>query len=252
MGAIKIINNTVEIFKDRKAMGQAAGKQAEQFIVKCLEKKKEIRVIFAAAPSQNEILKYLVSSKVIDWKRVIAFHMDEYIGVTPDMPQSFSYFLREHIFEKVPLGKVHYIRGDADVAEECKRYAALLKKAPIDVLLAGIGENGHLAFNDPPVADFKDPEIVKPVTLEKACREQQVRDGCFPTLEKVPKRAFTITIPFMMSAAYVVCTVPGPAKTQAVGKTLKGPISEKCPASILRLHPECRFFLDQESGKEIM
>ena len=252
MGVIKGINTTVEIFKDRKTMGQAAGKQAEEYIVKCLERKKEVRVIFAAAPSQNEILNYLASSKNIDWKRVIAFHMDEYIGLTQDTPQSFSYFLREKIFGKVPFGKVNYIQGDADVAEECKRYTALLKKGPIDLLLAGIGENGHLAFNDPPVADFKDPEIIKPVTLEKACRVQQVNDGCFPTLEKVPKRAFTLTIPFMMSAAYVVCTVPGPAKTQAVEKTLKGPISEKCPASILRLHRECRFFFDKESGKEII
>ena len=252
MSVVKEVSTKVEIFKNRKAMGQAAGRKAEEYIVKCLERKKEVRVIFAAAPSQNEKLEYLASSKIIDWKRVTAFHMDEYIGLSGDSPQSFGYFLRKKIFEKVPLGKIHYMQGTADEAEECKRYAALLTKAPIDVLLCGIGENGHLAFNDPPVANFQDPEVVKTVLLEKACRTQQVSDGCFPSLDKVPKRALTMTIPIMMSATYAVCTVPGPTKTQAVERTLKGPISVKCPASILRLHRECHFFLDPESGKELL
>ena len=249
MSIIRKVSTVVEVFKDRKTMGLAAGRQAEEYIVKCLGRKKEVRIAFAAAPSQNEVLKYLVSSRLIDWKRVNAFHLDEYVGLAPDAPRSFCFFLKNNIFGKVPMGKINYIRGDADEKEECKRYTALLAKAPLDVLLCGIGENGHLAFNDPPVANFQDPELVKTVVLEKACRVQQVKDGCFPSLDKVPKRAITLTIPAMMSAAFVVCTVPGPTKTLAVENTLKGPITVKCPASILRLHPECRIFLDAESGK---
>ena len=251
MNAIKQMTAVVEIHKDRKAMGKAAGRQAQEYIAKCLDRKKEIRIIFGAAPSQNEMLKYLASRKTIDWTRITAFHMDEYIGLPEDAPQSFGNFLRERIFDKVPFKKVHYIRGNADEAEECRRYAALLAEAPIDILLCGIGENGHIAFNDPPVADFKDPVLVKPVTLDKACRLQQVRDGCFPLLNKVPRRAFTLTVPALMNTEYAICTVPGKYKARAVQAALKGPVSEKCPASILRLHRECRFFLDADSGKEL-
>ena len=252
MGAIGKMSAAIEIYKTRKDMGKAAGKQAEKFIAECLEKKKEVRVIFAAAPSQNEMLEYLVSSKIVDWSRVIAFHMDEYLGLPEGAPQNFSYFLRKKVFEKIPLGKIHYINGKADEAAECRRYSALLSKAPLDVMLCGIGENGHLAFNDPPVANFKDPALVKPVILDKACRTQQVRDGCFPSIDKVPKRALTLTIPILMNTTYAVCTVPGAPKAQAVENALKGPISEKCPASILRLHRECRFFLDADSGKGLI
>ena len=252
MSAIKKISSTVEIFKTRKEMGQAAGKQAEGFILKCLDKKKAIRVIFAAAPSQNEMIKYLVSGKKIDWSRVTAFHMDEYIGLPEDAPQNFGNYLKKRIFKKLPFKTVHYLQGNANEKAECLRYSALLSMAPIDVLLCGIGENGHIAFNDPPVANFKDKVMVKPVNLEKACRFQQVREGSFPSLDKVPKRAFTLTIPVLMSATYAVCTVPGANKAEAVQNTLKGPISEKCPASILRMHRNCHFFLDRESAKGLM
>jgi glucosamine-6-phosphate deaminase len=246
-----VIGTSVEVFKNRRLMGEAAGRKAEEHILKCLETKKEVRVIFAAAPSQNEVLAYLAASSAIDWKRVIAFHMDEYISIPGDAPQGFGNFLRERLFEKVPLKKVHYINGNADPEEECRRYGGLVAGRPADVLLCGIGENGHIAFNDPPAADFKDPLPLKPVVLEKACREQQVHDGCFPSLAKVPKRAFTLTIPVLMGAASVVCTVPGPNKAQAVGRALKGPVSVKCPASILRMHRQCAFFLDAQSGREL-
>jgi glucosamine-6-phosphate deaminase len=255
MGRLKmgtVINTSVEIFKTRRAMGAAAGQKAEELLLTCLEKKREVRVIFAAAPSQNEILAYLAACKTIDWKRVTAFHMDEYIGLPGNAPQGFGNFLRERLFEKVPLKKVHYIDGGAEPEEECRRYGGLLAKAPIDVLLCGIGENGHIAFNDPSVADFEDPLPVKVVSLEKTCRNQQVHDGCFDSLAKVPKQAFTLTIPTLMGATYAVCTVPGPSKAQAVGRTLKGPVSAKCPASILRLHRRCSFFLDIQSGKELL
>ncbi|MDR0584296.1 MAG: glucosamine-6-phosphate deaminase [Treponema sp.] len=246
-----VIGTTVEVFKNRLLMGKAAGRKAEECILKCLEMKKDVRVIFAAAPSQNEMLSYLAASAAIDWKRITAFHMDEYIGLPRDMPQGFGNFLRERLFEKVPLKKVHYIDGSADPEAECERYGKLVTQRPVDVLLCGIGENGHIAFNDPPVADFADPLPVKVVTLERACRNQQVHDGCFASLDRVPKRAFTLTIPVLLSADYAVCTVPGVAKAQAVRHALRGPVSEKCPASILRLHRHCAFFLDAESGKAI-
>ena len=246
-----VIGTTVEIFKNRLLMGEAAGRKAEECILKCLEMKKDVRVIFAAAPSQNEMLSYLAASAAIDWKRITAFHMDEYTGLPQDMPQGFGNFLRERLFEKVPLKKVHYIDGSADPEAECVRYGKLVTQRPVDVLLCGIGENGHIAFNDPSAADFADPLPVKTVTLERACRNQQVHDGCFASLALVPKRAFTLTIPVLLSAAYAVCTVPGAAKAKAVRQALRGPVSEKCPASILRLHRHCAFFLDAESGKAI-
>jgi glucosamine-6-phosphate deaminase len=246
-----VIGTSVEIFKNRRLMGEAAGRKAEEMILKCLETKKEARVIFAAAPSQNEMLAYLAASSLIDWKRVTAFHMDEYTGLSQDAPQGFGNFLRERLFERVPLKKVYYINGEAPPEEECGRYGGLVTGKPVDILLCGIGENGHIAFNDPPSADFRDPLPMKLVTLDRACRNQQVHDGCFPSLSRVPRTAFTLTIPALMSAASVVCTVPGAAKAGAVGRALKGPLSVKCPASILRMHRNCSFFLDAQSGKEI-
>jgi glucosamine-6-phosphate deaminase len=246
---IKRIGASVEIHRDRKIMGKAAGQKAESFIIECLKKKKEVRIIAAAAPSQNEILRYLASSKCIDWSRVTAFHMDEYIGLSEDAPQGFGNFLRRMLFEQVSFKKVHYLRGNEVPAEVCARYTDLLKKAPVDVLLCGIGENGHLAFNDPPVANFSDPFWVKTVNLDSVCRNQQVHDGCFDSLKKVPKQAFTLTLPVLMSASHVVCTIPGAAKAAAATRMILGPVETKCPASILRLHPSCAIFMDTESGK---
>ena len=244
---------SVEIYKTRKAMGEAAGKKAEELIVQFLKLKKEVRIIAASAPSQNEIIAYLAKSKLIDWSRVTAFHMDEYIGISEDAPQGFGKWLRDRLFGKVPIKAVHYLNPKAaDPAKECARYTALLKKAPIDILLGGIGETGHLAFNDPPVADFNDPLTVKVINIDVASRNQQVHDGCFPALKDVPKKAFTLTIPILQSAASVVYTVPKATKAAAVGKMFKGPIDKKCPASILRCHPECYLFLDADSGKELL
>jgi len=250
-GLSRKISFQAEIYGSRKAMGEAAGKKAEELILQCLKEKKEIRIIAGSAPSQNEILAYLAKSKAIDWRRITSFHMDEYIGLQEDAPQGFGNYLRARLFSKVPIKKVHYLEGGAAPAKECERYATLLKKAPIDVLLCGIGENGHLAFNDPPVADFNDPLLVKVVNLDSVCRNQQVHDGCFASLKDVPKQALTLTIPVLMNAAHAVCTVPGPTKAAAAGRMLKGPVETKCPASILRFHPDCHVFLDAESGKEL-
>ena len=254
MGSVmRKIGFSAEIHKTRKAMGEAAGKKAEELIVQCLKKKKEVRIIAASAPSQNEIVAYLAKSKLIDWHRVTAFHMDEYIGINENAPQAFGKWLKDRLFGKVPLKEVHYLNpGAADPAKECERYTALLKKAPIDVLLGGIGETGHLAFNDPPVADFNDPLTVKVINIEVTSRNQQVHEGCFPALKDVPKKAYTLTIPILQSAASLVYTVPKATKAAAIGKMFKGPIDKKCPASILRCHQECYLFLDADSGKELL
>ena len=246
------IGFSVEVHKTRKAMGEAAGKKAEELLVNYLKLKKEVRIIAASAPSQNEILAYLVKSKAIDWKRVTAFHMDEYIGIKDDAPQNFGYWLKERLFSQVPVKNVYYLQSNADPEKECARYTALLKKAPIDLLLGGIGENGHLAFNDPPVADFNDPKTVKVINVDIVSRNQQVHDGCFAALKDVPKKAFTLTIPILQSASSAVYTVPKDTKAAAVGRMLKGPMDVKCPATILRYHPDCYVFLDADSGKELL
>jgi len=243
---------SVEIHKTRKAMGEAAGKKAEELLVKYLKQKKEVRIIAASAPSQNETIAYLVKSKLIDWSRITAFHMDEYIGIKDDAPQNFGNWLKERLFSKVPIKKVHYLQSGADPEKECARYTALLKKAPIDLLLGGIGENGHLAFNDPPVADFNDPKTVKVISVDIVSRNQQVHDGCFKALKDVPKKAFTLTIPILQSATSVVYTVPKDTKATAVGRMFKGPVDIKCPASILRYHSDCYIFLDADSGRELL
>lgn len=239
----------VWIFDTREEMGKAAGISAEKAILEAIAKKGEARVIFAAAPSQNEILATLVESKVIDWSKVVAFHMDEYMGLAPNATQRFSQFLQRGIFEKLPFKKIHLLSG---TMEDCAAYEALLKEAAIDLVCLGIGENGHLAFNDPPVADFSDPVWVKPVELDSICRTQQVNDGCFESIEKVPTHAVTLTIPALLSAEKMVCVVPGPTKSQAVRATLEGEVSVSCPASILRRHPQSELYLDREAYQDVV
>lgn len=204
-------------------------------------------MVFAAAPSQNEFLEALVEDKDIDWSRITAFHMDEYIGLEEDAPQRFSQFLKERLFDLVKPGELHLIQSSNGAEEECRRYAELLNKAPIDIICLGIGENGHIAFNDPPVADFNDPHTMKPVELDDACRQQQVNDGCFPSFDDVPTHALTLTIPTMMSASHLFCIVPGTTKREAVMHTLNGPITTDCPASVLRNHPDCTLYVDTDS-----
>ncbi|QTQ11340.1 6-phosphogluconolactonase [Treponema parvum] len=246
-------NFNVEIFPSRDEMGKAAGKCAERMFINAIKQKNSgiVRAIFAAAPSQNEILAFLAKSKKIDWSKVEAFHMDEYVGLPADAPQGFGNFLDAHIFLKVPFAKVHYLRPAGNPEKNIKAYAAELKKAPIDICLMGIGENGHIAFNDPAVADFHDGETVKIVELDNTCRNQQVHDGCFKQLSDVPKQAVTLTVPTLFKSEHIVCTVPASAKAKAVKATILGPCSEKCPASILRLHPDANMFLDAESGKYV-
>ncbi|WP_408008525.1 glucosamine-6-phosphate deaminase [Pseudalkalibacillus sp. A8] len=243
----KVDHLEVKTFADRKALGDNAGRQIAEKIKDLLQQKDEIRMVFAAAPSQNEVLSYLAQDKRIDWSRIVAFHMDEYIGLEESAPQTFSRFLSEKLFDLVKPKEVHLINGDNESEHECRRYASLFNEKPIDIVCLGIGENGHLAFNDPPVADFEDEETVKTVTLDEACRQQQVNDGCFSSIDEVPEKAITLTIPALLSGEFLYCVVPGKTKANAVQHVLTGPITTNWPASILRDHPNCTLYLDKDS-----
>ena len=220
------------------------------FLYRCfLLKKDTINVIFAAAPSQNDVLKSLVEDKDIEWNRINAFHMDEYIGLDKSAPQGFGNFLRAHIFDRVPFKSVNCIDCSAkDPEAEAKRYAKILEENPTDVVVLGIGENGHIAFNDPPVADFNDKVLVKTVKLDEICRMQQVNDGCFAKIEDVPTHALTLTVPALVKAPHLFCIVPAPTKAWAVKETLTGAIDEHCPASVLRLQDDANLYLDLDSA----
>jgi glucosamine-6-phosphate deaminase len=237
----------VKVYADRRALGAAAGTDVAAKMQELQTGGRNLRIIFAAAPSQNEMLDTLVAANGIDWSRVTAFHMDEYIGLAANAPQRFGTYLRQRIFDRVKPGRVHLIDSGNSIDEECRRYGALLREAPIDIVCLGIGENGHIAFNDPPVADFDDPQTIKPVALDDACRQQQVNDGCFPSFAAVPTHAVTLTIPTLTGGAHLFCMVPGPTKRQAVERTLKGDISTECPSTILRQHADCTLYVDKES-----
>ncbi|MBQ8815706.1 MAG: glucosamine-6-phosphate deaminase [Lachnospiraceae bacterium] len=238
----------VKIMPNRTEMGEVAAADIHAKIKELLAVKEEINIIFAAAPSQNDVLQSLVDSD-IEWNRVNAFHMDEYIGLDKSAPQGFGNFLNEHIFGKAPFKSVNYIDCEAaDPEQECERYAKLLEENPADIIIMGIGENGHIAFNDPWVADFKDTKKVKTVLLDEVCRQQQVNDGCFKELSQVPKQAITLTCPVFNEAPQLFCIVPAPTKAQAVKRTLCGAINEECPATILREHEAAVLYLDADSS----
>lgn len=241
----------VKIYDTRAEMGCCAADDIAEAIRGVLARKDVCNMIFAAAPSQNEMLAALIAQPDIDWSRVNAFHMDEYIGLAPDAPQGFANFLRAALFDRVPFRSVNCLDGMAatrDAEGECARYTALLRACPVDITCMGIGENGHIAFNDPPVADFDDPVLVKRVALDEVCRNQQVHDGCFAALDEVPTHALTLTVPALMHAAQVFCVVPAATKAEAVRRTLLGEISTACPASIMRRHPAATLYLDPDSA----
>lgn len=243
----------VRIYRNRKEMGEAAAGKAANTLRSLLARQERAGVVFAAAPSQNEFLDALCACGEIDWSRVDAFHMDEYIGLPQDAPQGFGNFLRRHIFSRLPFGSVHYLNGGAaDPEEECEAYAALLEKAKPDVVFMGIGENGHIAFNDPAFAKFNDPKTVKTVTLDDVCRRQQVHDGCFADLESVPRRALTLTVPALTAPEHVFCMVPAASKANAVMRAVTGAVTEECPASILRKKAGAVLFLDRDSGAGLL
>ena len=248
----KVEKLNVSVYHSREGLGAAAAKDACARINAAIAARGCANVIFAAAPSQNELLENMLKENV-DWSKVRAFHQDEYVGIDASEPAGFGNFLDRAIWDKVKFMEVHYLLCDADKAEaKCEEYAQLLKKYPVDVILLGIGENGHLAFNDPAVADFNDPKVVKIVELDDVCRQQQVNDGCFPTLNDVPKQAMSLTMSFIMSVPNAICVVPTDRKANAVYGATRGPVTTACPASILRQHKNAGLYLDKAAASKIL
>ena len=240
----------IKKYTTRQEMGAGAAADAEKVIAQIIQEKGHINMIFAAAPSQNEMLQNLLRSEKIDWSKVNAMHMDEYVGLPEGSAQSFGTYLNDHIFCHKQFKSIHYIHGAApDAAAECARYTQILRQYPVDVVCLGIGENGHIAFNDPWVAEFQDQEAVKVVQLDEMCRNQQVNDGCFPSIDDVPTHAITLTIPSLMAAKHMFCVVPAATKAEAVKNTVHGPITQDCPASILRTHSSAVLYCDADSGR---
>ncbi len=241
----------VKIYSGRPELGAAAAEILTAKISELLKTKEYINIIFASAPSQNEFLAELLH-KNIEWNRINAFHMDEYIGLHPDASQGFGNFLKDRLFTKVNCREVNYLNGNAtDPQDECKRYSDLLIKYPTDIVCLGIGENTHLAFNDPHVADFNDPLIVKVVDLDQDCRSQQVNDGCFATIDDVPTHALTITMPALFKSTFAYAIVPGKFKANAIYHTLNSDISELYPSTILRRHDHAVLFIDEDSASKL-
>ncbi len=242
----------VEIHPDRATMGRAAAQRAAAILRKALANQGRARIIVASAPSQQELIASLTSIPDLDWSRITVFHMDEYAGLPAGHPATFRAWQQEHLLSRVQPACFHGIRGESgDLDSEILRYATLLQEEPVDLVCMGIGENGHIAFNDPPVADFNDPWLIKKVELDGACRQQQVNDGCFPDPASVPTHALTLTCPALMSGRAIVCVVPGPRKAAAVKATLEGPVSASCPATVLRQHPDAVLYLDADSASHL-
>jgi len=238
----------ITVGHDGEAMGKAAAEVAAQILREAIRERGRAAFIAATGASQFGFLAELVAAPGIAWDRVTMFHLDEYIGLPADHPASFRRYLRERLTGRVPIGTVHFIAGDApDLAAELRRLNALLAGTPVDAAFVGIGENGHLAFNDPP-ADFTTEMPFLVVPLDEACRRQQFGEGWFKTLEEVPRLAISMSIRQILKAGHIVCTVPDRRKAAAVQACLEGAVSPLVPASILRTHPDCQLFLDGESA----
>ena len=238
----------VRVYPDKDALGAAAAEFVSGRVREAISARGQARVIFATGASQYEFLAALLREEGIDWPRVTAFHLDEYLGLPEGHPASFRRYLRERLFDRLPFGAVHLLDGNtADPEQECRRYAALLTAGEIDVACIGIGENAHLAFNDPP-ADFDTPHPVHVVTLDEACRRQQVGEGHFAGVEEVPGQALSLSIPAILAARAISCVVPDRRKAEAVRCALEGPLSPDCPASALRRHRDCHLWLDVHSA----
>ncbi|MBO5879869.1 MAG: glucosamine-6-phosphate deaminase [Clostridia bacterium] len=248
----KVDELVVRVFDNRENMGVESAKQGAAWINEIIKEKGEVNIIFAAAPSQNDFLKSLIKEDV-DWTKVNAFHMDEYIGLPADAPQGFANFLRRAIFDLVPFKAVYCLNGQSENPEaECKRYEKLLLDNPTDIVFMGIGENGHIAFNDPGVAKFSDPENVKIAKLDEVCRNQQVNDGCFASIDLVPTHAYTLTVPIMMSAPKIMLVVPNALKAKAIRDTVFGPVTEDVPASVVRTHKGETVLYTDEAGASLI
>jgi glucosamine-6-phosphate deaminase len=239
--------DSVSISSTREKLGVLAASHVAAEIRLRLSTQPSVRMIFAAAPSQGEMLQALTREENLDWSRVEAFHMDEYIGLPDGANQRFGIWLKTEFFDRVPLGSVNLIEPGANPQQAAENYAQRLRERPVDMVCLGIGVNGHLAFNDPP-ADFTEAQDIKVVELQYASRQQQVDDGLFTTVEEVPTHAITLSIPRLLRAERLFCCVPGSLKRDAVTRALTGSIDPGSPASILREHPNCTIYLDAESA----
>ncbi len=241
----------VKIFKSRDEAGKAAAISVAGKLRENIAEKGFANLILATGASQFQFLEHLQKQE-IDWKKITVFHLDEYYGMPVTHPASFRKYLKERILDIVQPKEVNYLGGDAeDIDAEVARYEALLKEHPVDVACIGIGENGHIAFNDPPVADFNDPKLVKVVDLDDACRQQQLGEGWFPSFDDVPKQALSLTITAIMSCKHINCVVPDERKSEAVFNTLNAEISTACPATILRTHPDTVLYLDEGAASKL-
>ncbi len=233
----------IVICQDAKEMGERAAADAAARICRAIQERGRAGIIFATGASQFETLAALAAAPGIDWSKVVGFHLDEYLGVPMSHPASFRRYLKERFVDRVALRDFHYIDGQSDPHAECRRVGNLIRHSPIDVALVGIGENGHLAFNDPP-ADFQTEEPYLVVELDEACRRQQLGEGWFPTLDAVPRQAISMSIRQIMKSQAIVCSVPDLRKAQAVHDAVQGPVTPQAPASILQQHDATTIYLD--------
>lgn len=251
--SIEVENLKLKIFETRKDAGFAAAHDAAAELKRLGEERREsIGVVFATGASQLEILRALVRIPDLPWNRIAGFHMDEYVGIARDHRASFRGYMRQELTQKVQMRKFHEIDGNVSNREEfCANYAVALRAADPQLCLLGIGENGHLAFNDPGVADFHDPLDMKIVPLDDECKQQQVAEGWFGSIAEVPAHAMTLTIPALFRIPKLILSVPGARKARIVARTLQDEISTACPATILRRHPDATVYLDEESAAEL-
>lgn len=239
----------VETHDTEKAMGQAAAAYGACVLRELCNKQSEVNILVSTARSQEEMMRALESAEGIDWNKVNLFHVDEYIGLPEGDEHRLSHQLLGYFFKKTPFKATYFMDPLApDLNAECQRYESLLKDHPVDISFVGIGDNGHLAFNEPDFADFNDPVLVKTVSIDSVSKNQLVQHKNYNSSKEMPDRAFTLTLPALMSANTVICTVPFTTKAKAVACALKGPIKTACPASILRRHPNAILFLDTDSA----
>jgi glucosamine-6-phosphate deaminase len=250
--SFQIENLKIEIYASRQESGAAAAEAAAGVLRRVRLIQESIGVIFATGASQLETLRALVTIPGLPWDRILGFHMDEYVGIAADHIASFRHYMRHELTQRVPMRKFYEVDGNAaDPDKFCTDYADALRAANPQMCLLGIGENGHLAFNDPGVADFSDPEDMKIVALDEECKQQQVAEGWFKTIDEVPSRAMTLTIPALLRVPRLIVSVPGMRKARIVHRALYEPISTTCPATILRRHPDATVYLDSESAAEL-
>jgi len=245
----KFDNALASVFPSPKALGIAAAKAAASEIQKAVAERGRARIVVATGNSQIDLMDSLACHKDVPWKRVEVFHLDEYLGIEPEHAASFHHWIKSRVESRLPVAKMNYIDGTtSDAQAEINRYASLLMSGPIDVAFVGFGENGHIAFNEPEIADFDDPAVAKVVALDEASRLQQVREGHFADIGSVPKQAITLTCSTLFFAKSWICSVPELRKAEAVRDALEGPISTACPASLVRRHPSAFVFLDKDSA----